>query len=219
MCGIHAVISANSGGQQLSPNLRQSLSDRGPDYLGQATRRVPINAQGSDISLTFTSTVLALRGNHVAKQPFEDPVTDSVFCWNGEAWKIDGNLVNGNDGEAIFALLRANSGADIGPRRTYILNTLRSLQGPFAFIYYDAPGKCLYFGRDRLGRRSLLIDRSADARIVAFSSIADSSNPSWKEVAADGVYSMPLTCNNVFDIGPRKDDWLASGGANLVSAR
>jgi asparagine synthetase B (glutamine-hydrolysing) len=193
------------------------LLNRGPDYLGQATRTVPTDAQVADVSLTFTSTVLALRGDHVAKQPFEDPESSSVLCWNGEAWKIDGQPVGGNDGEAIFARLTSNPGAGTHDRQSYILQVLRGIQGPFAFLFY--PGKCLYFGRDRLGRRSLLVSKSESADVVAFSSVADSLSPDWKEVAADGVYSMPLGTCNIADLVASKHDWISSGGADLVSAR
>lgn len=219
MCGIHAVVSTSRGDQQLHENLRQSLSDRGPDYLGQATRSLPTNVPDRHALLTFTSTVLALRGDHVAKQPFEDTQSGSVLCWNGEAWKIAEHIVDGNDGEAIFAHLRANTYPDIGQRRDHTLDVFRRLQGPFAFLYYDAPGKCLYFGRDRLGRRSLLINQPANADTIAFSSIADPLTPMWKEVAADGIYQLSLDHGDIGDAFIRRYDWTYAGEADLVSAR
>ncbi|KAK6066454.1 asparagine synthase related protein [Seiridium cupressi] len=217
MCGIHATISAHPG-VDLSASLRQALVNRGPDHLSQVTRIVPSKAQGSDIFLTFTSTVLALRGDHVAKQPLEDLDNGSVFCWNGEAWKIDGRPIDGNDGEAIFARLMSNPVAIFGQRKSHVLEVLRCIQGPFAFVYYDAPGKCLYFGRDRLGRRSLLINRPGTADAIAFSSLADSSTTDWKEVTADGIYSISLDTEKIDDLVAERDEWIASGGTDLVSS-
>ncbi|KAH6646131.1 asparagine synthase-domain-containing protein [Truncatella angustata] len=191
MCGIHAVISAQQG-FELSADLRDALINRGPDYLGQVTRTTIANSSENCLSLNFTSTVLALRGDHIARQPFEDTSSESVLCWNGEAWKIDGQLVDGNDGEAIFTRLTSLATSSAEQRQSHVLRVLRSIQGPFAFLFYDAPGKCLYFGRDRLGRRSLLINKVRNADSIAFSSVADSLTPSWEEVAADGIYNMSI---------------------------
>lgn len=220
MCGIHAVITTRQGAQ-LPATLRQALSDRGPDYTGELSRFVVLaDAPSSPISLTFTSTVLALRGDHVAKQPLEIPTSDSVLCWNGEAWKVAGERVAGNDSEAILARLAAITGtATMDRRQTDILEVFRDIQGPFALVYYDAPGKCLYYGRDRLGRRSLLENQSKNADVLAFSSIADSSSPEWREVAADGIYSISFETTAMTSLVSQKHDWVVSGGAALVSAR
>jgi asparagine synthetase B (glutamine-hydrolysing) len=219
MCGIHALISSGDPFAKC-PSLTELLCNRGPDHLGQATRTLPSqDGQGPGVALSFTSTVLALRGDHVAKQPFEHPASGSVLCWNGEAWKIDGRPVSGNDGEEIFSLLTPSSRLHADQRRHHILTTLRSIQGPFAFLYYDAPGRHLYFGRDRLGRRSLLINKAAGPHAIALSSVADSRDPGWAEVQADGIYSMHLDATTIDALNYAREDWLTSGGADLVSAR
>ena len=218
MCGIHATISVNDAAE-LSENLRQSLTDRGPDHLGVAERQL------SHIALKFTSTVLALRGDHVAQQPFEDTKSGSVFCWNGEAWKLGSQRVQGNDGEAIFNSLVRTQNTEPAARKNHILSVLRSIQGPFAFLYFDAPGQCLYFGRDRLGRRSLLLNQAPDGKSVALSSIAGVSNRDWSEVEADGIYTMTILPTPTAVGGPvlgvqiSRDDWMPSEGADLVSTR
>lgn len=217
MCGIHGVITVHPE-QNLPENLREALLNRGPDFLGQSTRTLP-SAEGPGVSLTFTSTVLALRGDHLAQQPFKHPENDSVLCWNGEAWKIDGQAVDGNDGEEIFARLSANSSSETELRRTHTLDVLRQIQGPFAFLYYDALGKCLYYGRDRLGRRSLLVNRSEAVGGVAFSSVADSLVAGWKEVPADGIYSISFSTGDFQNLVAEKHDWVPNAGADLVSAR
>jgi asparagine synthetase B (glutamine-hydrolysing) len=219
MCGIHAIISPGNAAE-ISQNLRQALSNRGPDYLGQVTRSVSTaDAQESNVSITFTSTVLALRGDHVAKQPFHDSELGSVLCWNGEAWKIDDQVVKGNDGEAIFAKLASSNFTDAEQRKSHTLSVLRSIQGPFAFVFYDAICKRLYYGRDRLGRRSLLINNPPNGQAISVSSIADALTPEWKEVEANGIYSMDINSHSLHQMRIEKDPWLPSGGADLVSAR
>ncbi|KAI1503188.1 asparagine synthase-domain-containing protein [Biscogniauxia marginata] len=223
MCGIYAVI-ADGSHHGISSNLKQSLLNRGPDHFGQVHREVPSTSISNAIQLVFTSTVLALRGDHIAKQPLENNSTGSVLCWNGEAWRIDGQAVPGNDGEAILSKLEAAqlSAADV--RGTHILNVLRSIDGPFAFLYFDQPTNCLYFGRDRLGRRSLLSHQDANGSAISFSSIADVPAAGWNEVTADGIYSLDLgshgNTSDMLQLDTRitRHDWLLEGGADTVSS-
>lgn len=226
MCGIHVIISnATSGGPPpLSQSLRQSLLSRGPDHFGQVRRSISVDGIINALDIVLTSTVLALRGDHVAAQPLEDAESGSVLCWNGEAWRLDGEAISGNDGEAIFARLRVAKSTSANARETCILNVLRSIEGPFAFVYYDAESKRLYFGRDRLGRRSLLRCESEDRRLITFSSVADAPVPGWKEVDADGLYSIRLdalaTAVDTWDINTCivKHDWIPSASVDMVSA-
>ncbi|KAI0018486.1 asparagine synthase-domain-containing protein [Xylariomycetidae sp. FL0641] len=190
MCGIYACFS-KSPQSEISSHLRQALINRGPDHFGQASREVPAVDPDETLHLQFISTVLALRGDHIARQPLEDATVGgpgSVLCWNGEAWKIGGDPVNGNDAEAIFALLDHASATEDS-----ILSLLRSIEGPFAFIYFHAASKRVYYGRDRLGRRSLLVKHSPDGRTVSLSSISDIPAAGWEEVPADGIYALDLS--------------------------
>lgn len=214
MCGIHVAVSRNPGTGILSGSLRDCLCNRGPDHFGQVTTRLEPDASESDGTLvTFTSTVLALRGDHVTKQPFQDPRTGSVLCWNGEAWKIRGGAVQGNDGEAIFALLSKTESKEA------ILNVLRSVEGPFAFVYFDASSKILYYGRDRLGRRSLLVCHDETEGSLVLSSLAEACNEKWKEVEADGLYSIALEGGSFSSpsASASQHDWLPEAGAEFVS--
>lgn len=194
MCGIHVVISS-SNPDKISANLQRCLCNRGPDHiLAHETQLHDTTDDVPPTRLAFTSTVLALRGDHIAQQPFVDPQSGSVFCWNGEAWRIRQHTVTGNDGEALAGLLNDAVRQTLSEREGAILKVLRSIDGPFAFVFFDKPSSKIYFGRDRLGRRSLLIRENALGLVL--SSIADSSGPEWTEVEADGVY--------VLDLGSRR---------------
>ncbi|GAP91928.2 putative asparagine synthase [Rosellinia necatrix] len=196
MCGIHATVTA-SPNFGLPPGLRQSLLNRGPDHFGQAQRGLVCASSDRPLRLYFTSTVLALRGDHVARQPLEEsPGTGSVLCWNGEAWRIHGQPVSGNDGEAVFSMLRSSSSSSRDTREAHVIDVLRSIEGPFAFVYYDSAAGRLYYGRDRLGRRSLLIQRSAEMDSIALSSVASVPTAGWEEVSTDGVWSIDLSAYN-----------------------
>ncbi|ROW04419.1 hypothetical protein VMCG_05032 [Cytospora schulzeri] len=197
MCGIHVSISPSKPAD-ISPDLKRCLCSRGPDHI--ATHETRLGGDGDDDDsdasathprhhLTFTSTVLALRGDHIARQPLVDEESESVLCWNGEAWKIRDFDIGGNDGEMIAYCLKepASSPAE---RQGIILGLFRSIKGPFAFVYFDKASRKVYFGRDRLGRRSLLVREEGQQLVL--SSVADSTDPLWKEVEADGIYVLDL---------------------------
>lgn len=194
MCGIHACIS-RVGPQRPSQALQDALHNRGPDHLGRSKVEQSFPSNICSTWLSFTSTVLALRGDHTTEQPFQDHVTDSVLCWNGEAWKIKGEVVMGNDGQAVFDLLCSTSQSMAsGPESiTAVLQAIRSISGPFAFVFYDNARGLVYFGRDRLGRRSLLYDYEDISGALQLASIAEPTGGSWKEVEADAVYILDLS--------------------------
>ncbi|PTB39532.1 uncharacterized protein TrAFT101_007690 [Trichoderma asperellum] len=203
MCGIHAAISVDANYHKLSPGLEQRLRNRGPDHLGAVKTQLRRD-DASSLYLTLTSTVLSLRGDHVARQPLVDEESGSVLCWNGEAWKLGGKPVEGNDGEAILSMLIAASSNNSGDKDS-ILDALRSIEGPFAFIFLDKKAKRLYYGRDRLGRRSLLLKREED---FLLSSIAEAPAVGWAEVEADGCYAIELSETGLpKDMMPVRHDW------------
>ena len=185
MCGIHASISTASN-HEASADLYRCLNKRGPDHTG--TVHVELPSGSYPLFLTFTSTVLALRGDHVAKQPLVDNDTGSVLCWNGEAWKIHGKPVEGNDGEAVLRLLLKASRSEAS--QSAVIEALRAIEGPFAFMYFDKRVNRIYYGRDRLGRRSLLYKQG---ETFSLSSIADVPADGWQEVEAEGVYDISLS--------------------------
>ena len=147
----------------------------------------------------------------MAKQPLVDEPSGSILCWNGEAWKIGGELVRGNDGEAVLALLTEAS------RETKdddgVLKALRTIEGPFSFIYFDKPVNRLYYGRDRLGRRSLLVTPGSP---FSLSSIAETPVDGCSEVEADGCYTIQLDHGDLgTDLVPTRHDW--ANDTTLVS--
>lgn len=189
MCGIHASISSRDF-QVPGHDLKHLLCSRGPDHIGEAQAKVELG--GTVYSLSFTSTVLALRGGHLTPQPFVDQQSGSILCWNGEAWKIGLQPVVGNDGQKVFeALLTASTTQTDMPRPSHhVFEVLSSICGPFAFVFLDNTHKQLFFGRDRLGRRSLLYNSLEHLKTIELSSVADTTRGLWNEVEADGIYML-----------------------------
>lgn len=204
MCGIFFSLSA-------APRLPTSethalLEKRGPDCCQtQIVHKEITTPDGGPQSfhLTFISTVLALRGDHIYTQPLIDQATQSVLCWNGEAWKIAGQRVSGNDTEHILSLfLRAISGDRNGAAHR-LGEAAASISGPFAFVFYDATNSQLFFSRDCLGRRSLLQGYEEDGTLKICSLCDGSSSMHFEEVGFDGVYMIDLA--KPHDLSASKD--------------
>lgn len=192
MCGIFVSV---GHGHALTPGERSHalLQARGPDSLQSVT--IPFLQQGSGESsstrfeLTCCSSVLALRGGQVQVQPLVDPSTGSMLCWNGEAWKMDGDIVTGNDSVQILEqLVKASS---LPGSADKIAELLTAVAGPFAFAFYDARSSTLYFGRDRLGRRSLLIQHSDESAFI-ICSVAPIDTGSVDEVDPGALHALQV---------------------------
>ena len=163
MCGIYLSVRADEC-QIISSTHSEALSRRGPDNAETTSRQDHFKSDLATSSLTetqewtahltFVSTVLSLRGSSVVKQPLIDASSDSLLCWNGEAWSIDGQPVQGNDTEAVFQLLlgipQSRESLSAEERLQSFLRLISRISGPFAFIFYDAPHHRVFFGRDVL---------------------------------------------------------------------
>lgn len=122
MCGILFQLCGGGSQEDIDDLLLSRVSCRGPDSIKTITRSTP------DHQLSFTSSVLHLRGNEVVTQPVVDPF-GNVLSWNGEAWSGLDIAETENDTSALSqTLARESSG---------IPEVFERLRGPYAFIYYQ----------------------------------------------------------------------------------
>lgn len=141
----------------------------------------------------MVASVLHLRGDSTVSQPLVSQDEQSALCFNGEIFQ--GDIVDvvdrKNDTAALFESLNECASADdvhhLFQRRIY---------GPYAFAYWNNRMRTLFFGRDPVGRRSLVVHwpDSVDQRLLV-SSTADGSarmqdhdTDFWHEVEAGLVY-------------------------------
>jgi len=68
---------------------------------------------------------------------------------------------------------------------------LSSIQGPYAFIYLDMKKQHLYFGRDRLGRHTLLWSSDCEGGLV-LTSVGKRNVLDFKEIPAIGVFMIDM---------------------------
>lgn len=208
MCGILVTLSKGTP-QPPSQHATALLKARGPDSFrsisGPFLRGSGDEEPDQKYVLMCCSSVLALRGEHIEQQPLVDEATGSTLCWNGEAWKLNGSLISGNDSIQLFhALLNAASSSS---PTSAIVETLTSITGPFAFVFYDALSSTLFYGRDRLGRRSLILQQR-DASHMSLCSIACDTEPQPTEVDTGSIHALNVNSNG--DLCVRQIPWAAA---------
>ena len=200
MCGIALTLSSGSK-IAFSTELLDRLQRRGPDHIGNLSLAYPRG------SLSFISSVLSLRSEDLVRQPLKDPGTGSILCWNGEAWKLDDKAIDGNDTKVVLDLLVEATvshdlllpfGHDINIKEA-IVNALRRISGPYAFIFFDARHSKVFYGRDPLGRRSLLRCKEPDGSLMLSSVSSSSLSGTWTEVEANGIYVISAESTDGFD--------------------
>ena len=136
------------------------------------------------------------RNRQVTKQPLIDSQNGNILLWNGEIFSSDLVNVNDdeNDGQNLLNKLSESTNQDI---EIFLFKIFESIKGPYAFVFYEAKTDCIYFGRDRLGRRSLLI--SLNEHNLTLSSVKIKPNKDsliemseFEELKANGIYKLNL---------------------------
>lgn len=203
MCGIFCSV-ARHGHVVPSKITKERLLARGPDASKEVLLRVDGVSSEEPMYLTLFSTVLSLRGCATIEQPFQRGGSETALCWNGEAWKIRDQRPheNDNDTSAVYDVLSSALDHVQSPgmglqdsaiaSASIVSRTLALISGPYAFVYYNKDTSRLFFGRDFLGRRSLLWKVGENQELL-LSSVGDGSlDGSWTEVEADGIYCIDL---------------------------
>jgi len=120
--------------------------------------------------------------------------------WNGEIFGGGISVpVSESDTACLSKVLGSLPILKNGPGE--VVQALSQVHGPFAFIYYHAATKQLFFGRDPFGRRSLLAHRGEDGKLMALCStqpqpIQDEDGVKgaavevgvWEELSVRGVH-------------------------------
>jgi asparagine synthetase B (glutamine-hydrolysing) len=182
------------------------LKKRGPDSF-----EIKVLNLNDNLKLVFCSSVLSLRGGRnrqVTKQPLIDSKTGNILLWNGEIFQSDLVTVNDdeNDGQNLLNKLNESTSDD---NEKFLLKTFESIQGPYAFVFYEARTNSIFFGRDRLGRRSLLISLNNHNLTLSSVKIKPNRDSSidmneFEELKANGIYKVnlnkdPILSLNVFE--------------------
>ncbi|KAF8219244.1 hypothetical protein L208DRAFT_1427107 [Tricholoma matsutake] len=177
---------------ELSHKLQVANSARGPD--AQGFHRVFVNPAADEkqpsLILEFFASQLRLRGHASIVQPHEKE--GNVLCWNGEIFDgldVSEISLQENDGVRLFQKLHSLKSPE------QIRDVFATIEGPYAFIYYHAFSQCLFFARDPLGRRSLLIHEytpESPCLILTSVSAGVDSRYNFEELCTDSIYCLDL---------------------------
>ncbi|KAI0670083.1 asparagine synthase-domain-containing protein [Trametes maxima] len=192
MCGILFLITsavddaskAQACGclRDIFPKLQGAIAARGPDAQGT------LQCDVKQLRLTFYASELRLRGDVFIKQPHTDDC-GNVLCWNGEVFEGLQVSVEENDGTKLLGRLQhAKTPQDIS-------RIFGEIEGPYAFLFYHSPSHTLYFARDPLGRRSLLVHYPDEARpyfLLTSVSVGQCSEYTLDEVPTEYIHSIDL---------------------------
>ncbi|XP_068427879.1 asparagine synthetase domain-containing protein 1 [Clinocottus analis] len=210
MCGIFCLLSLSPARCVWDEAVHERLKRRGPDL----SRDVTVGGTSACYQCLFSAHVLHMRGL-LTPQPVLDN-TGNVLVWNGEIFGGLPVTPEENDTAVVSQRLSSCNGP------SEILSVLSTIRGPWGFVYYQKAGDYLWFGRDFLGRRSLLWTFDSEVNALTLTSVAarrsGPAQSAWQEVPAVGVYRIDLKAvaeagSVTFEVHP----W-AHGGRELVSS-
>lgn len=166
----------------LFESLMYKIASRGPDYINYSCLEL------AGLNCQLFSSILSLR------QPFtkQPNITDEIIIqFNGELYNNE--CLDSNDTEFIVSLLDSNVRS--GEKRTdAILKTICQLDGEFAFVLIDLLEEQVYFGRDSIGKRSLVY--SLDDGLIVSSLPPSYQQTSYKFLECKNEISIFSLLNN-----------------------
>ncbi|XP_076166749.1 asparagine synthetase domain-containing protein 1 isoform X2 [Ptiloglossa arizonensis] len=186
MCGIFCYISQNHENNAKVSNEWNVCKDlivaRGPDKVTEKFEHLTKNWFGH-----FAASVLWMQGSSLTVQPAIDSM-GNILLWNGDIFS--GNLAQDDicDTKVLLNALQSLPN---------IISVFKEIQGPFSFIYFQKSSNLLYFGRDIIGRHSLLLKSNTDENILTLTSVANKQINGIVEVPAIGIFVMNLANSGV----------------------
>lgn len=173
--------------ESVQPSLDTTLIDimaRGPDYARL------VEYSGDNWSLWALGSVLSLR-QPFSKQPFMDE--RYIFQFNGELYNDD--CLDGNDGEyAVERIRKAIEAAE--DMEEALVDLLGKFDGEFAFVLVDKHKGRAFFGKDHIGKRSLLY--SLDEGLTVASLLGHKSTEMLHECKPGLLYSYDINSESIF---------------------
>ena len=190
MCGLDVVLVNLLDHNQFDLNILGISKSLEASRVSEEERHTAVQRRGPDFSrlteisdpefhLSVFSSVLQIQGDQICSQPVYSDITGSMLCWNGEY--LNHEPTGKSDTELIFSSLESGNNP---------ANCLDQVEGPFSFVYYDGFNRSLWFGKDKIGRRSLLIQAYNSPPTITISS---TYLPEGIEVpAGHGIYCIKL---------------------------
>lgn len=160
--------------------------------------------QKGEYSLLFANSLLQLQGYQDRDPCLRDADSGSILLWNGEVYSGLHHTVEENDGVVLFHNL-------ISCQTTHdIVSTFSRIRGPWSVIYFDGVANVVWFGRDFMGRKSLLFQRSEKGGLLITSTASKRDGETEFREVPPGLYRLDLKnlqCCPEHDWFPEKIPW------------
>ncbi|XP_049952784.1 asparagine synthetase domain-containing protein 1 isoform X1 [Schistocerca serialis cubense] len=194
MCGIYfAVYRGNDvyqcqrsncdhnqcDGSIYEVHVKDQLESRGPD-----TTSVVQNYDMDGWAVFSAASVLWMQGKHPTPQPLVDSA-GNILLWNGDIFY--GSLAPDDSTSDTLSVVENLSKCH---NNEMIIQTISKFRGPFSFVYLNPTTRQLWFGRDVLGRHSLLSHSSNNSLVITSVSTRELD---CQEVPAVGVFLAEMT--------------------------
>ncbi|XP_073835127.1 asparagine synthetase domain-containing protein CG17486 isoform X2 [Musca autumnalis] len=115
--------------------------------------------------ITFGGFVLHQQGIQMCPQPIKSD--RHVLIFNGDIFNLPITDCGISDTQWLFSKLSKMKDEN------ELISCFKTIEGPFSFVFFDKLRKCIYFGRDSLGRNSLLLENNKKhLRILSTSCIS-----------------------------------------------
>lgn len=156
--------------------------------------------------LDLLASVLHMRGLAPRPQPLIG-VDGNVLLWNGEVFGGEGVEVDEAEGDTAWVLaklqaLETEALATGVPFADLFVATMSTVHGPWALVYWQAATQQLWFGRDRVGRRSLVARTGVDGWSLSAGSLIGETlvlcsqqvgdDSGWQEVPTSGLFHVSM---------------------------
>ncbi|XP_030377092.1 asparagine synthetase domain-containing protein CG17486 [Scaptodrosophila lebanonensis] len=142
MCGIFCAVGNDNLECRLHRELQLLLQSRGPN----AHEKLQLD------SVLLAGYVLWQQGScGPQKQPIV--LGNWAVLFNGDFYNVDEKSTSISDSAWLAEKVAQCKGDD------ELLSLLQQLEGPYCLLMYNRDERVLYFGRDALGRNSLIIER------------------------------------------------------------
>lgn len=144
--------------------------------------------------------VLSLRGKVVPQPLTHAHLPGCYFAWNGEVFECDAAFEQELSGKDVGAVLMdqiARAAADMsGDVAAALVQTLARIEGPYAFVFLDTERRRIFYGRDHLGRRSLLRSQDNRCLVTAGTALANAAF-SFSEVDCTHIWEVDTITQQV----------------------
>ena len=196
MCGITGALWFEQSGAVSSSTLdamTDALVHRGPDDRGTFRQELQADVAGAipGVALGFRRlSIIDLAGGH---QPMTNEDGSIVMVFNGEIYnyrelrrRLEGSghrFRTDSDSETIIHLYE-----DVGPEKCF-----QALNGMFAIAIWDGRKRQLVLARDRLGKKPLYYQATADQVLFGSELKALAANAAFRREISPGAIDQFLT--------------------------